>query len=101
MDLMNEYLMGFSGHIESLVYDEAKRTLAVTFFDQPESWKPVVRITFSDIDQYDRVILGEEEDDFTDMAIGFDQYDDSYCLHTNLVEINFRTQVPPDVEKLA
>ena len=97
---MNEYLTGYSGHIESMVYDEANRTMVITFFDQPESWKPVVRIVFSDIDQYDCEILDEEEDKFTDMAIGFDQENDSYCLHTDLYEINFRTQVPPDVVKL-
>ena len=58
-------------------------------------------MVFRGIDEYDRCVLDEEEDGFIDMAIGFDQSDDAYCLHTSLVEINFRTQAPPDVEKLA
>ena len=100
MDLMNKYLTGSSAHIESLVYDEEERTLVVTFFDRPESWKPVVRITFGEIDQYGCFVLDEDEDGFIDMAIGFDQNDDSYCLHTCLVEITFCTHVPPYVEEL-
>ena len=101
MNLLNVYLKDMSGHIKSFDYIEAEKTFTIVFYDGPETFEPVKKLIFEHVERYCCEIIGEEDPDCIDLAIGFDKQDNEYCLHTDQKEIVFTTSRPPKVESLS
>ena len=90
MNLLQRYLPNFSGHIKSFIHDDLKNTFEIIFYDRPEDFNPVIKLVFSSVVDYKCEQHGNLENDFIDLAIGFDLNQNGYLLWTDIWEITFK-----------
>jgi len=88
MNLLSKYIPHYSGHVESIEYDEELGTLSIVFFDRPEQFNPALLLTFSGVTELQLDIYDFDED-CIELIIGLDLINGSYCLHTDQREFNF------------
>lgn len=89
MNLLKKYVPGFSGHIESIHYDENARTLDIVFYDRPEEFNPVLRLSFEGVTGFSEDIYDLDSDSI-ELVIALDQLSSGCCLHTDQREITFK-----------
>lgn len=90
MNLLQQYIPDYSGHIESLKHSAAGGTLEITFFDHPEEFNVVFKLVFEGVSEFSQVQISAPEENCIELVIGLDTVSGGYCLHTDQREINFK-----------
>lgn len=90
MNLLEKYIPKYSGHVKSIEYIENEQKIEIVFFDLPEEFNPMLKLTFSGVCDFSEEQLDEPEENYIELVIGLDLWHGGYCLHTDLREINFK-----------
>ncbi|WP_299775879.1 hypothetical protein [uncultured Pseudoteredinibacter sp.] len=90
MNLLEEYIPDYSGHIAKLKYSVEKETLEIVFFDRPEEFNIVLKLVFYGVKELREAEFERPEDNCIELAIGLDSVIGGYCLHTDQREIHFQ-----------
>ena len=91
MNLLKRYIPKYSGHVESIKYLPELGEIILVFFDWPEQFKPVLKMTFTGVTEYCEEKLDDEPaGNYIELVIGLDEVNGRYCLHTDLREITFK-----------
>ena len=91
MDLMRKYLSDSYGIVTSLTYDTKTRTMIMECADKAGAKKPSRRITLTNIREYAEDAGRVPE--VGELLIGFDVFDDEYCICTESREITIKTEL--------
>jgi hypothetical protein len=89
MNLLEQYIPDYSGHIQSLKHDSTHATLEIVFYDRPEEFNAVIKLVFEGVSELNEVQLDEPDENCIELVIGLDEVHGGYCLHTDFREINF------------
>jgi hypothetical protein len=91
MNLLNQYIPTYSGHVQSITRDERERKIEIVFFDYPEEFNPVLKLIFENVSDVSETQFEEKDENDIELIIGLDLWNGRYCLHTGLREINFKS----------
>lgn len=97
MNLLDEYIPEYSGHVESIEFDAEAETLEIVFFDRPEEFTPVIKLLFQGVTEFHEEIEDLDED-CIELVVGLDLWHDGYCLRTDQREINFKASKVVSIE---
>ena len=90
MNLLEQYIPDYSGHIESLNHSATDGTLEIVFCDRPEEFNPVLKLVFEGVSELSQVQIDPPEENCIELIIALDSVHGGYCLHTDQREINFK-----------
>jgi len=98
MNLLTKYLPNYNGYLQSIEYKKEKGILTIIFCSNPEEFKPILKLLFKEVANFSSVQIDEHENNYTELAIGFDLNSDVYLLHTDIREITFNANSVEVVE---
>lgn len=90
MNLLEQYIPDYSGHIQGIKHNARDATLEIVFYDRPEEFNAVIKLIFEGVTALNEFQIDEPDDNCIELVIGLDEVHGGYCIHTDTRVINFR-----------
>jgi len=99
MSIITELEIEPTEYVDEVNFDKGSSTLEVLFNQGPESWKPSHKLIFTDVVNFDKEVLDNEDqvgvDNFTDLVLEFSEHMGNFYLHLTNTSFSFTTKVTP------